>query len=839
MTLETQNRRAKHPKSNWKGENNKTMKCNKCVQETPGGIRQVLAKLLVVGMLLSMFPISAVAADSNAMIFEGDVVAEETISFGNADPETGAGSYFVDLGVYTLSADTIGYAFTGALTIQGSKAPIKGYHLSANQTDQIFLAGMADSSLTLNSVVVRDKIELSMPEVSHVTINGSYFKNNLKIVSNFAAFQGDVYVQGDLDLTNCGSITFDTSMTGNVRLAVTGTISGGNLITLDANGGSWSMDLADGSTAAASKLAISGQEYPGTAMPTNAPAGKMFGGWYTDQSCTQNATFPMTSGTLYAKWIDVGSGAKLTSLKVNETVLISESRPLAPGTKERPAAVAASLDFGVSTFTITGVFPGCNAYFSENLETINEPYQHVDMVSGTPCAPISISAGATKTIYIYVDSMTDLNDFGYYSLTVSSSGGGSGGGGSSDSSDDNYTSVSTPETSGGSTTVDVSVTSTISGSTASATVSTASMNSAVDSVLAEAAKRGTAPVVEIKLTTSTRADSLDVKLPVASLKTLAEANSGSLVVSSGVVDVTLNNTALNALVGQATGSNVSLEFAPVAVKDLTMTQREIVGAAPVVDLSLLSNGAAIHDYRGGSITVSLPYTLAAGQSAGDIVVYSLGDGGSLEACRTTYEGGKVTFVTTHLSKYVIGTAALAEKKPAAAATTFPDVPSDAYYAEAVAWAVKNGVTYGNDDGTFAPGRTCTRAEIMTFLWRAKGSPKASGASFDDVSANAYYAGAVAWAVANGITYGTSDTAFSPDKACTRAEAMSFLYRAEGSPAASGASFSDVGADAYYASAVSWAVANRIAYGTGDGVFSPDMPCSRADILCFLYRDMGN
>lgn len=172
-------------------------------------------------------------------------------------------------------------------------------------------------------------------------------------------------------------------------------------------------------------------------------------------------------------------------------------------------------------------------------------------------------------------------------------------------------------------------------------------------------------------------------------------------------------------------------------------------------------------------------------------------------------------------------------------TTFPDVVSDAYYADPVAWAVENGITYGNDDGTFAPGRSCTRAEIMTFLWRAKGSPKVSGVSFSDVDANAYYADAVAWAVANGVTYGTSDTTFSPNDPCTRADAMSFLHRAKGSPTAGGDGFSDVDTTAYYADAVAWAVANSIAYGNGDGTFSPDKPCSRADIMCFLYRAMVN
>ena len=167
---------------------------------------------------------------------------------------------------------------------------------------------------------------------------------------------------------------------------------------------------------------------------------------------------------------------------------------------------------------------------------------------------------------------------------------------------------------------------------------------------------------------------------------------------------------------------------------------------------------------------------------------------------------------------------------------FYDVPNDAFFYEAVKWAVKSGVTNGLTDTMFGPYEPCTRAQIVTFLWRAAGSPepKAMG-SFTDVLSDAYYAKAVAWAIENGITTGTGDGKFSPDATCTRAQAVTFLFRisktsADGTPA-----FSDVATDAYYAEAVKWATDNGITNGISGGLFGPDNDCTRAQIVTFLWR----
>ena len=169
---------------------------------------------------------------------------------------------------------------------------------------------------------------------------------------------------------------------------------------------------------------------------------------------------------------------------------------------------------------------------------------------------------------------------------------------------------------------------------------------------------------------------------------------------------------------------------------------------------------------------------------------------------------------------------------------FADVSTDAYYYEAVKWAAKKGITGGTGDGTFNPNGSCTRAHIVTFLWRAAGSPEPkSTVSFADVPADSYYAKAVAWAVENGITLGTGDGTFSPNATCTRAQSVTFLYRALGTAPTTVNGFTDVTADAFYAAAVAWAVESGVTNGTSASTFSPNNGCTRAQIVTFLYRTM--
>ena len=245
------------------------------------------------------------------------------------------------------------------------------------------------------------------------------------------------------------------------------------------------------------------------------------------------------------------------------------------------------------------------------------------------------------------------------------------------------------------------------------------------------------------------------------------------------------------------------------------------------------------DIRNGTVTANRRYA-----ERGDTVTITVkpDDGFKLDDLTVTDKNGKelkltdkgngkYTF-TMPAGKVEINAAFVKEVET----SPFSDVSTSAYYYEAVKWAQEKGITGGIGNGLFGPNQPCTRAQIVTFLWRAAGSPEPKTmSSFADVSMDAYYAKAVAWAVENGITTGTGDGKFSPDATCTRAQSVTFLFRAIGKLVDSKAEFSDVLADSYYANAVDWAVENGVTNGIGDGLFGPDNSCTRAQIVTFLYR----
>ena len=245
------------------------------------------------------------------------------------------------------------------------------------------------------------------------------------------------------------------------------------------------------------------------------------------------------------------------------------------------------------------------------------------------------------------------------------------------------------------------------------------------------------------------------------------------------------------------------------------------------------------DIRNGTVTANRRYA-----ERGDTVTITVkpDDGFKLDDLTVTDKNGKelkltdkgngkYTF-TMPAGKVEINAAFVKEVET----SPFSDVSTSAYYYEAVKWAQEKGITGGIGNGLFGPNRPCTRAQIVTFLWRAAGSPEPKAmSSFADVSTDAYYAKAVAWAVENGITTGTGDGKFSPDTTCTRAQSVTFLFRAIGKLVDSKAEFSDVLTDSYYANAVAWAVENGVTNGIGGGLFGPNNSCTRAQIVTFLFR----
>jgi len=261
-----------------------------------------------------------------------------------------------------------------------------------------------------------------------------------------------------------------------------------------------------------------------------------------------------------------------------------------------------------------------------------------------------------------------------------------------------------------------------------------------------------------------------------------------------------------------------------------------------VSVDSAKNGAISVSPKNASkgTTVTITVTPADGYELDDLTVTDK-NGDTVKL--TKKSDTKYTF-TMPASKVTVEASFTAIEQPVVI-PSFVDVSTSAYYYDAVEWAVKNGITAGTGDGTtFSPNAACTRAQAITFLWRAAGSPapKTTSNPFTDISTSAYYYDAVLWAVENGITAGTGDgTTYSPDQVCSRAQIMTFLWRSEGNPTSSTSnSFVDVSASAYYAGAVEWAVKNGITAGTGDGTtFSPDADCTRAQIVTFLYRNYAN
>ena len=282
--------------------------------------------------------------------------------------------------------------------------------------------------------------------------------------------------------------------------------------------------------------------------------------------------------------------------------------------------------------------------------------------------------------------------------------------------------------------------------------------------------------------------------------------------------------------------DVSDYLAPGVVQNADGSVSEPPYISPVpsylITLNDPDNGTVISDRttaRQGA-TVTLTVTPEDGYALAGITVTDF-FGNQVDISRNS--DGTYSFVMPYSQVEVSVTFARTEEP-----IVFTDVDADDYFYNAVYWAVENGITDGTSDTEFSPGRTVTRGEMVTFLWRAAGSPQPATSvnPFEDVSSSAYYYDAVLWAVENGITDGVSDTRFDPDGQCTRAQMVTFLWRAAGQPDAGTSNpFEDVSAEAYYYEAVLWAAANGVTDGTSETEFSPDGECTRAQAVTFLYR----
>ena len=324
----------------------------------------------------------------------------------------------------------------------------------------------------------------------------------------------------------------------------------------------------------------------------------------------------------------------------------------------------------------------------------------------------------------------------------------------------------------------------------------------------------------------------EVVLRAGAMETLVE-NENDLLIQLRDGEVTLPVKAMKGLIEGAKSSyeiGVSLEE-QTSSDDATVSELLEKGAV-IFDVVITVNGKEIHSFDKG---LTLAFKVPGLKDMEEPVVLHLLQDGEQESYKPDEISGDTLTIKGIKNLSVFAVLSGNEEK-AETENPFADVFENDYYFNSVLWAVTNGVTAGTSDITFSPDVTVSRAQMVTFLWRAAGSPAAEGSNpFTDVSVSDYYYNAVLWAVANGVTAGTSDTTFSPDAPVSRAQAVTFQWRAAGGPAVSGESFTDIPEGAYYGPAVTWAVANGITSGTGDHQFSPDAPVSRAQAVTFLYR----
>ncbi len=350
----------------------------------------------------------------------------------------------------------------------------------------------------------------------------------------------------------------------------------------------------------------------------------------------------------------------------------------------------------------------------------------------------------------------------------------------------------------------------------------------------------------VKIDLSGLSDKLtNVNLPANIIQVVGESVAaggvaGLIVTVPNGNTVAFNRTAAASISGAANGKGLTLSIDERIGTNLTAEESTLLGskkATNIFDLTLKdSTGNVVSDFSGGTATVTLRNVKMIGKLADYALFHKMGDKlvpqSFTPIATQTADIYDLMLDTTGWSSYLL-TYPYSEKT-----NPFTDVADGAYYYDAVLWAADNGVTNGTSATTFTPNLACTRAQAVTFLWRAMGSPEPTNTScpFTDVTADAYFYKALLWATETGITVGTSKTTFSPDMTVTRSQTVTFLWRTAGTPEAMAATpFTDVASNAYYCSAVLWAVEKNITAGTGATTFSPLVSCSRAQIVTFLYR----
>ena len=569
-----------------------------------------------------------------------------------------------------------------------------------------------------------------------------------------------------------------------------------------------------------------------------------------------------TEGTHAIKVGDVtfatGEETNYEITKVNGTLTVEAADTPAPGEGLTITPSSVSIAEGKvntaasATFKVSGGTPGYT------VEKVNGPdWLNVSIngdtvtISGT--RPATAQAAATLTVKI-TDSTAETPlvktvAVAVGAVTKPSSGGGSSSGGSGGGGGGGSSSVTVP-VSGDDKSVEVSAK--VSGSTA-----TIDKIEGLNKVLDGDVDTG---VVEIDLT-ALKKDIDTVKLPAAALEDIAKAAADAdndveglaVKLDSGTVE--FDADALEAIADQASGSTIELKLEKSNANGLNSSQKDAVKDMDIhghFDLTL-NGGKAITDFKGGRVSVKIPFTVPSGKEAANFVVIYVANDGSVEEMRTNCSGGYISFTTDHFSKYVIAYKAPepvepVEETPVAAdcdggsscpAHKFTDVNTSLWYHKAVDYAINNSLMSGVGENTFSPNANLSRAMLAQILYNLAGRPAAAGASdFNDVAEGMWYTNAIAWAAENGVVSGLGNGKFGPNDNITREQLAVMLYRYAGSPAAGGSldGFADAGKVSGYAqNGLVWATSNGVMSGKGGGMLDPQGLATRAEVAQMLYN----
>ena len=744
---------------------------------------------------------NGIKANANVIVNGGDVIINGSsvgIYCGNGNVTVNGGSVIISGGEDLPTTEIVGHGFSarGDITVSGGTVDITAFEKGIYNGGNVTISG---GNVT---VTIKGEDGDGVNSDGNVTVSGG--------TVDITAGDDGIYSRGNVTISG-GNVTVTTKGEGGDGIYSRSdvTISGGS--TVDITAGDDGIYSDDGD------VAISGSNVTVTAesdgIYSDDGGVTISGGTVTVTAKDEGGIYGDGGVTISSGNVTVTAGGDGIDSAIGDLTISSGNVTVTAGDD----GICSDGDLTVSGGTVTVTAP--YAVQGETIQLLN----NTAILEVTPAGAKVVKVNEYY-YYIGLTGSEESEDYATYVKLGTTGGSGTGSSGSSGGGAAAVGGVTVPVSSNEG---KVSVSATVSGGVASVTVT----DTQLQQVVSNAASTG---VVAVDLSGLSGVNA--AKLPAA-LITAANNATGSagLEITLAAGTMQLDAAALSSI---NSGKDVTVSVEKAALSTLNSAQKTTLNQYPsvraILNLSVTLNGAKVTSFNGGKLTVSIPYAPASAQDAARLSAFYVADSGAVTNMGGAFDAARKNFLfqTNHLSTYVL----MENDFP------FTDVSSDSFAYDAVKWAVGKDITGGTSATTFAPNATCTRAQTVTFLWRAMGSPAPTGTvnPFTDVSADAYYYKAVLWAVEQGITGGTSATTFTPDATVSRAQAVTFLWRAAGKPAATAASpFADAAdSQQYYYDAVLWAVSKGVTSGKTATAFAPYDPCTRAQIVTFLFRDLG-